>query len=154
MSDSAGVSLATSIVSDAAPTGDATGSLRVGSLDGESGIPLYGVNGASLLEDGRIAVLNRGTSEVLVISPTGDLLSRFGREGDGPSEFKNLWSVHVRPPDTLVVGDYRPRRLGRPHVGCPALRRRRSVSRAKSRETRRVSVRFEHVRVPERTNSS
>jgi len=111
VSDSTGVSIATSIVSDAAPTCAATESVRIGSLDGESGIPLYGVNGASLLDDGRLAVLNRGTSEVLVISPSGDLLSRFGREGDGPSEFKNLWSVHVRPPDTLVVGDYRPWRF-------------------------------------------
>ena len=31
-----------------------------------------------------------------------------GRQGQGPEEFENLWSVHVRGADTLVVADYRP----------------------------------------------
>jgi len=109
--DSADVRISTSVISSDAPVCDLSEALRIGSLDGESGVPLFGVNGIAPLPDGRLAVLNRGTSQILVVSDAGELLHEFGREGDGPSEFKELWSIHVRPPDTLIVGDLRPWRF-------------------------------------------
>ena len=112
VSDSAGVSIIFTRIAEDAQTWEVTGeTLRIGAVDESRGTTLYGVNGAAFLGDGRIAVVNRGTSQVKVFSPTGDLVSEFGRQGQGPEEFKNLWSVHVRGADTLVVGDYRPWRF-------------------------------------------
>jgi hypothetical protein len=85
--------------------------LRIGAVDERSGSVLYGVNGAAILGDGRIAIVNRGTSQIKLFSAMGDAVGEFGRQGPGPDEFKNLWSVAVRGPDTLVVGDYRPWRF-------------------------------------------
>jgi hypothetical protein len=85
--------------------------LRIGAVDEQSGSVLYGVNGAAVLGDGRIAIVNRGTSQIKLFSVSGEAVGEFGRQGPGPDEFKNLWSVAVRGPDTLVVGDYRPWRF-------------------------------------------
>ncbi len=112
VSDSAGVSIVSVRIAEDAQTCEVSGeTLRIGAVDEAQGTALYLVNGAVFLSDGRIAVVNRGTSQVKVFSPAGDLLSEFGRQGQGPGEFKNLWSVHVRGVDTLVVGDYRPWRF-------------------------------------------
>ena len=112
VSDSAGVSIIFTRIAEDAQTCEVTGeTLRIGAVDESRGTTLFSVNGAAFLGDGRIAVLNRGTSQVKVFSPTGDLVSEFGRQGQGPEEFKSLWSIHVRGADTLVVGDYRPWRF-------------------------------------------
>jgi hypothetical protein len=110
--DSAGVSIVHSRIGGDAPTcevGDET--MRIGALDEDQGTTLFAVNGVALLSDGRIAVVNRGTSQIKLFSPDGHLINEFGRQGPGPGEFKNLWSVFVREGDTLVVGDYRPWRF-------------------------------------------
>jgi hypothetical protein len=85
--------------------------VRIGSVDDVDGSALFGVNGAVILADDRIAIVNRGTSQIKVFSRAGDFESEFGRQGEGPDEFKNLWSIHLRGEDTLVVGDYRPWRF-------------------------------------------
>lgn len=112
VTDSAGVSIVFARIVEDAQTCEVTGeTLRIGAVDDTHGTALYLVNGAAFLGDGRIAVVNRGTSQVKVFSSAGNLLTEFGRQGPGPGEFKNLWSVHVRGADTLVVGDYRPWRF-------------------------------------------
>ena len=110
--DSAGIQIAFTRIGQDAPTCDAAREfLRIGSVDETSGTALFGVNGAAVLGDGQLAVVNRGSSQIKVFSPSGELVTEFGRQGQGPEEFKNLWSVHVRGQDTLVVGDYRPWRF-------------------------------------------
>ena len=112
MSDSAGVRIVHSIIGpDAATCGPLEELFRIGSVDADDGTALYDVRDVAFLGDGRVAVLNSGTSQVKLFSPTGDLLSEFGRGGRGPDEFKNLWSLGVRGGDTLVVPDYRPWRF-------------------------------------------
>jgi hypothetical protein len=112
ISDSAGIRIAfTAIGPDAVACSLSEPVLRIGAIDAQSGSVLYGVNGAAVLGDGRIAIVNRGTSQIKLFSATGTALGEFGRQGPGPDEFKNLWSIAVRGPDTLVVGDYRPWRF-------------------------------------------
>lgn len=114
-SDSAGIPIADTRIAGDAPTCEVSHeTVMIGAVEGTEGTegtPLFGVNGAALLDDGRLVVVNRGSSELMVFSLSGELLSAFGRRGGGPGEFKNLWSVHVRAGDTLVVGDYRPWRF-------------------------------------------
>ncbi|MGH7710283.1 MAG: hypothetical protein ACREOG_03315 [Gemmatimonadaceae bacterium] len=66
---------------------------------------LHNVKGVSRLSDGRIVVANGGSSELLFLSPKGDLLQRVGRRGGGPGEFSRvLWSVFSTH-DTVVASD-------------------------------------------------
>lgn len=112
VSDSAGVSIVVARIGEDASACEVTGEvLRIGAVDEQEGPALHLVERAVVLSDGRIAITNRGTSQVMVFSPAGDLVSQFGRRGDGPGEFRYLWSVYVRGEDTLVVGDYRPWRF-------------------------------------------
>lgn len=112
VTDSAGVQIVFTRIGPDAPTCSVSEeTLRIGSVDEQEGTTLFGVNGVAVLGDGRIAVVNSGTSQVKVFSPTGLFLNEFGRQGEGPTEFENLWSVAVRGEDTLVVGDYRPWRF-------------------------------------------
>jgi hypothetical protein len=111
VTDSAGIPIAyTRIGQDAAVCRVSEEVFRIGSDDGSEGA-LFGVNGVISLGDGRVAVVNRGTSQIKLFSPQGGWLGAFGRQGGGPDEFKNLWSIHLRGQDTLVVADYRPWRF-------------------------------------------
>jgi hypothetical protein len=62
--------------------------LRIGVTDGADEYLFHNVRGVGTLANGEIAVLNSGTSEVRIFSPTGQFLRAFGREGDGPGEFR------------------------------------------------------------------
>ena len=73
-------------------------------------IELYNVTAARFLPDGRLAVANAGTNEILVLDPTGELRQRLGGEGEGPGEFSRISALHV---DTAAhIRAYDPR-LGR-----------------------------------------
>lgn len=110
--DSAGIAIVFTRIGGNAPecrVGEEV--VRIGSVDDVDGSALFGVNGAVILADGRVAIVNRGTSQIKVFSSAGEFVTQFGRQGGGPDEFRNLWSVHLRGGDTLVVGDYRPWRF-------------------------------------------
>ena len=112
VTDSAGVRIAFTRLGPDAPACRAGGeNVRIGSANGEDGTPLFDVNDVAILGDGRIVIVNRGTSQIKVFSQSGAPVGEFGRQGGGPDEFRNLWSVDVRGDDTLVVGDYRPWRF-------------------------------------------
>ena len=66
---------------------------------------LFRVSDATVLPDGRIAVLNGGTKEVRLYSEVGVHLATFGRDGDGPGEYRILHSIRVLGADTLLVYD-------------------------------------------------
>jgi hypothetical protein len=56
-------------------------------VGGDEGVPLFRVRGARVLADGRLAILNGGSGEVLLLSREGDVVGHVGAFGDGPGEF-------------------------------------------------------------------
>lgn len=71
--------------------------------EGREEIPLYRVQGARFLPDGGIVVANAGTSEVMVFDNAGTLVRRFGGQGEGPGELRNIIGVHVCGGDSIAV---------------------------------------------------
>ncbi len=69
------------------------------------------VAGLAPLSGERVAVLNQGFHEVLIFHKEGEVLTRFGGEGDGPGEFRQLTSVVPMPGDSVGVYDSRLRVL-------------------------------------------
>jgi hypothetical protein len=65
---------------------------------------------ATLLPDGRIAVVDRQARSVSLFSADGELLRTIGREGEGPGEFLDPIAVDHRG-DTLAVWDWRQNRI-------------------------------------------
>lgn len=111
--DSAGVV----IVQNAAPAEEARDTLgdnpawAVGVLEGAPEYQMYEVRGATRLSDGRLAVLNSGTKEVRFYSADGEYLSASGGDGEGPGEFREMGELYRLPGDSLLVYDWRLRRL-------------------------------------------
>lgn len=69
---------------------------------------LHRVFGATVLGDGRIALVNQGSEELRFYDAEGTFLRAAGREGQGPGEFSNAFYLWRLPGDTLWVGDYNP----------------------------------------------
>ena len=110
--DSAGIRIVENLTTDGAScTVGALPSLDLGQVEGPSEYQFYRVFDAATLSDGRIAVLDQGSSQIRLFSPDGVFERAFGSEGGGPGEFNNLFQLWVMPGDTLVVGDYRPWRF-------------------------------------------
>lgn len=77
-----------------------------------SGLPLFKVNSAVRLSDGRIVVADGGlSSRVSVFSANGIYEGAVGRSGEGPGEFKWVTSLQVGPGDSLFVYDASLQRL-------------------------------------------
>lgn len=72
---------------------------------GDSVHLIWRVSGLARLEDGRVAVLSRGNSQLYLFKPTGELSRIMGREGRGPGEFGRPAELQYLPPDTLAVWD-------------------------------------------------
>lgn len=71
----------------------------------DNGVTLFEVTALAPTGSGRIAVLNRGTDEVLLFDGQGRYVARHGGEGDGPGEFRSLSSVLPLSGDSLGVYD-------------------------------------------------
>lgn len=72
---------------------------------GDSAHLIWQVSGLARLEDGRIAVLSRGSRQLYLFEPTGELSRVMGREGQGPGEFGGPAELQYLPPDILAVWD-------------------------------------------------
>lgn len=105
--DSAGVAIIWS--KGAAPAIDSLAEpiLSIGS-EADTTQQLFQVRGAVQFDNGNIAVLNAGSHEVRVYSPTGAMVGAVGRRGEGPGEFRfpvmmleHQDSVHVFDPSGL-----------------------------------------------------
>jgi 6-bladed beta-propeller len=79
--------------------------IRIGTVSGDSTQQLYQVVDSHRLADGRIAVVNTGTSEIRIYDGTGLFQSVIGGRGAGPGEFRNPWSVQEIPGDSILVVD-------------------------------------------------
>src|SRR3972149_6671533 len=67
--------------------------IRIGEADGADDFIFSRVVGGGRRDDGSFVGAGQGTSEVRVFSPTGDLLRRHGREGQGPGEYEYIRAV-------------------------------------------------------------
>ena len=76
-------------------------------MGGGDEVDLYRVQGARFLSDGRIVVANAGTSEVMIFDTAGTLVTRFGGQGEGPGELRNIAGVHRCGGDSIAVVDSR-----------------------------------------------
>jgi hypothetical protein len=107
--DSAGIR----IVEAAAPAWPEGGGWRlsaeprvaIGAAEGAEENQLFRVGGVSRFADGRIAVVNGGSSELRIYSAEGRHLQSIGREGAGPGEFRFPRTLWLLAGDSLLVVD-------------------------------------------------
>jgi hypothetical protein len=67
-----------------------------------------GVVGAARLSDGRIVVADGSTRQLRFYDSTGTFIRSVGRQGDGPGEMREIFSMKVFPGDTIgLVGPSR-----------------------------------------------
>ncbi len=57
--------------------------------------------------DGRLLVADGGSQQLRVYDPAGAFVRALGGEGDGPGEFRALWTLAHLPGDTIVAIDLR-----------------------------------------------
>jgi hypothetical protein len=67
--------------------------------------PLFDVRGGAVLSDGRVAILNRGTRQLLFFGADGRFLEAVGRKGGGPGEFADPRWLGRGGDDTVFVWD-------------------------------------------------
>lgn len=81
--------------------------LLIGRTEGtEDGPDLFGrINQVIRLSSGDIAVAEGVAAEIRVFDDGGGHLRTFGRRGEGPGEFANLWTIAELPGDTIVAAD-------------------------------------------------
>lgn len=110
--DSAGVTLVSNH-SDAISNGCVTVAQdpEITIPSGAASPPLYRVRGGVVLDDGRIAVLNAGSSELRFYGPNGWYQHAVGGKGRGPGEFLDPRWLGQGDNDTLFVWDSRLNRL-------------------------------------------
>ncbi len=75
---------------------------RIGGEDDED-ILLGMIGGAVQGPDGNTYLLDSQLSQVLVISPDGELVTTLGREGDGPGELRRPHGLFFKDEDTLGI---------------------------------------------------
>jgi len=85
--------------------------LDIGVLEGDSMYQLYQVAGALKLDDGRVVVANAGSFELRFYDASGIFLNAVGRQGGGPGEFGGILWLQSYPGDSLIVYDWRNRRI-------------------------------------------
>ena len=83
--------------------------LQIGrSGGGDDGPDLFGrIMQVIRLSSGDIAVAEGLAAEIRVFDDDGGHLRTFGRRGEGPGEFANLWTIAELPGDTIVAIDPR-----------------------------------------------
>ena len=107
--DSAGIE----IVESAAPAWDGDGwsvsgtpSLVIGQMQGDERYLFGEVAGATMLRDGRIAVLDRQSSMIRVYSPDGEHVEDWGGQGQGPGEFTSAQTMFPYRGDSILVSEF------------------------------------------------
>ncbi len=79
--------------------------VEIGVREGEEVYQLHRVSGSVRLEDGKILVVNAGSRELRLFEADGSYLRTFGRDGEGPGEFRNPAKIRKLAPDSILVWD-------------------------------------------------
>lgn len=69
------------------------------------------ISAGAILSDGGVVVGDEGAKAIFFLSRSGALVSRVGREGEGPGEFKAIRSIVPLGRDTLLIQDDALRRV-------------------------------------------
>ena len=77
------------------------------SAPGDSLREFFYVWDGTFLSDGSVAVINGSTNQIRIFSPDGSEVRQFGREGDGPGEFRLAYTIFAIAGDRLIVADPR-----------------------------------------------
>ncbi len=85
--------------------------LRLGRQDGPPEYQMFGVVDALELDDGSVAVVSQVEPLIRLFSPDGEIRDVFGSTGQGPQEFGLPQRVWKAGADSLVIYDWRNRRL-------------------------------------------
>jgi hypothetical protein len=110
VSDSAGVEIVLNRAQARELALDTQPALRIGSTEGDSFYQLYRVTAVRSLPGGRIVVANGETHDLRFYDSVGIYISRTGREGAGPGEFRAIDRVEIVQ-DSIWVSDPRLRRV-------------------------------------------
>ena len=78
--------------------------LEIGAADADSVYELHRVRGVARMSDGRIVVLDAGSSEIRIFDARGRFLQKAGRQGSGPGELRRPWAMYLRS-DTIIIID-------------------------------------------------
>ena len=78
-------------------------SVSIGVMEGDEPHMLFNVSDATRLTDGRIVVVNRGTTELRVFDARGTYLDTWGGKGEGPGEFDDIFHIEPLPGDSVMV---------------------------------------------------
>lgn len=79
---------------------------EIGTAGGAEEYLFKQVRSATRLSDGRIVVADPGMTDVRVFDSKGKFLSRIGRKGQGPGEYRSPFWVGAGRGDTILVYDY------------------------------------------------
>lgn len=109
--DSAGVRIVTNSTLDVASWDvDPTPVVELGTVEEGGPEQFFRVSAARRLNSGEIAI-HDGSREVRIFDRTGTWLRSFGREGDGPGEYRGPGRMFRLQGDTIAIFDTRLRRL-------------------------------------------
>lgn len=84
---------------------------RIGGYDDREAYTFSSIPSGAVLSDGTVALTDRYSREIRVFDTAGRHLRSFGREGEGPGEFKYLRAIQAIPGDRLAAWDLEAKRL-------------------------------------------
>jgi hypothetical protein len=85
---------------------------KIGALDEtDENYQFFMAFDASMDEEGNIYVMDSGNYRIQIFDPAGKYLKTIGREGNGPGEFRNLFSMDLDGNGNLYVTDRNKRSL-------------------------------------------
>ncbi|MDT8341211.1 MAG: hypothetical protein RQ751_06835 [Longimicrobiales bacterium] len=90
---------------DSLPVASVALEFEIGTVDGDSVSTFGRITDVALLSDGSLAVADGMRRQILRIGPTGELLNRIGRPGDGPGEYRYPWAIEALADDRVAVFD-------------------------------------------------
>lgn len=89
----------------------ATPTVSIGEEDGGEEYLLASVSGARRLSDGSIVLANARSWQLRWYDANGQYIRSAGRQGEGPGEFRQPYTLFRLDGDTLLAGDIRPLRF-------------------------------------------
>jgi hypothetical protein len=80
-------------------------------VNGDAAEQFGKVVGAVRLSDGSVVVADGKNAELRLFSAAGKFIRKIGQTGEGPGDFRGLWSIFRQAGDTVVAWDLRLHRL-------------------------------------------